>query len=127
MIDEIRQYLLQNAGMSEAAAESFLDRVEIVPFEHQGNVTLFLLLSGNEVHILPRKEFLGRAGSRKSIRPVIDNLLAQRGYLTTRIPLDTPAKDRTGERLGFTWTWRDDRYDYYILTRNPFDQKEKGT
>ncbi|MDR1613678.1 MAG: hypothetical protein LBT97_12980 [Planctomycetota bacterium] len=106
--------------MSEAMTEAFLDRVEIVPFEHQGHVTGYLLLSGNEVHILPKKEFRGRACSRKGIRPVVDRLLAQRGYLTTRIPLDTPAKNRTGERLGFTWTWRDDRFDYYILARNPF-------
>jgi hypothetical protein len=99
---------------------SMLGKFEVIPFEHNGEVTLYIVLAGNEVHLWSRPECRGRCLTRHKFADFSKRLLDERGYLTTRIPIGTPARDRTGERLGFTWTWRDERFDYYIKGNSEF-------
>lgn len=120
MLDFVEAHLRENVKMSEDEIADLMSRCEIREIEYQGAVTCALFISGNEVHLLAHPNHLGRAGSRRVIRDTIRALLAEKEFVTTRIPKDTPLRDRTGERMGFTHTWSDDRFDYYILTEVPY-------
>jgi hypothetical protein len=115
--------LSEQLGMTREAVTERLGAFEVIPFEYKGEITGYALLSGSEIHFWSKPEYRGHCGTRRELFDLFRRLLAKRHYLTTRIPIDTPPKDRTGERLGFTWAWRDDRFDYYILTDLPFRRR----
>jgi len=118
--DFVLQHLRENVKMDDDDLDDILSRFEIRNIEYQGAVTCALFISGNEVHLVPDPAHLGRVGSRRLVRDVFAALLEEKSFITTRIPIDTPSRDRTGERMGFTHTWSDERFDYYILTEVPY-------
>lgn len=122
-MDFIVDELCSQLKMSRQQAETALGALEIIPFEHNGEVTGAAVLAGNEIHFVSRPSKRGRVGTRKDIHLFLTDLFKKYDFLTTRIPKDTPKRDRTGERMGFTPTWSDNTYDYYILTELPYVRK----
>jgi hypothetical protein len=122
-MDSLIDDLASQLCLSREEARERLKKCEVIPFFRNGKVTMYFVLLGNEIHIWSHPEFRGRCLLRHGFADFLRHLLDEYGFLTTRIPIDTPARDRTGERVGFKWTWRDDRFDYYILTQPPFRGK----
>lgn len=120
MLEFIEAHLRDNVKMSPDEIDDLLSRCEIREIEYQGAVTCALFVSGHEVHLLAHPNHVGHVGSRRLVRDTFRALLAEKDFVTTRIPIDTPMRDRTGERMGFTYTWSDERFDYYILTEVPY-------
>lgn len=122
-MDFVEDLLRDELGFGAAEFDDFYKRAEIIPFEYNGEVTGVAVLFGNEIHFMAAPGKRGHCGSRRELMALFRSLLDRFDFLTTRIPISTPEKDRTGERLGFTYTWSDDRFDYYICTGLPYGRK----
>ena len=73
---------------------------------------------GTEIHVVVHPSHRHRVIRRHYARAVLAPLLAQHGYLTTRL---FAGEDATFvERFGFTYTWSDGVFDYYLLSTLPF-------
>ena len=116
----VMEHLLRDVKLNGSEISELLQRCEVREIEYQGAVSCALFISGNEVHLVGNPEYRGRTGSRRLVRDTFASLLEEKDFVTTRIPIDTPPRDRTGERMGFTHTWSDQRFDYYILTEVPY-------
>ena len=125
-MDFVYHILSEQLNLPEAEIESRLGALEIIPFEYNGTVTGCAVLAGCEIHFVAHPEHKGRCGTRKELFGLFSRLLDTHPYLTTRIPIETPKKDRTGERLGFTWTWHDGKFDYYVMTELPYARRKKN-
>lgn len=77
-----------------------------------------LMLRGTELHFAPAPWFRPR---RSVARRHVAELLSEHGYLTTRTLLDQT--NPLVKLLGFTPTWDDGKYQFYILTEPPFGEK----
>lgn len=119
-----KELLRAELGLGDEEFESFYKNARVIPFEYQGEMTGMTVLVGNEIHFLALPGKRGHCGSRRELMWLFESLLQEFDFLTTRIPIDTPPKDRTGERLGFTYTWSDERFDYYLCTGLPFGRKK---
>jgi hypothetical protein len=81
----------------------------------------FVITRGPEIHMLSIAE--RRAMSRRNIAQFVAPLLDKFGYCTTRVPL-SETDHRLREALGFSRTWSDDHFSYWVLMRLPY---QKGT
>lgn len=124
-MDFIEDVLRDELGFSGEDFARLYEKAKVIPFEYKGEVTGATVLMGNEIHFMAAPGKRGHCGTRKQLFALFNDLLDEHGFLTTRIPVSTPYKDRTGERLGFTYTWSDDRFDYYICTGLPYQRKTK--
>jgi hypothetical protein len=124
-MDFVEDVLRDELGFSGDDFARLYEQATVIPFEYNGEVTGATVLFGNEIHFMAAPGKQGRCGTRKELMALFKGLLDEHTFLTTRIPILTPYKDRTGERLGFTYTWSDDRFDYYICTDLPFGRKPK--
>lgn len=116
----VTEELCRQLKIDESEAEALLGAFEVLPFEYKGEVIGAAVFAGTEAHFLVNPARKGRCGIRREINRLFKLMLDRNGYLTTRIPVGTPEKDRTGARLGFTWTWSDGVFDYYIATELPY-------
>lgn len=82
----------------------------------------FVISKGSEIHIYP---FYAGAMSRKNIIDHLSPILAEFGFATTRTPI-TEQDDRLRTVLGFTETWRCNKYKYWAITELPFQRKDKS-
>jgi hypothetical protein len=99
------------------------DGWEIIPaFIEQTHVAT-AILKGNEIHFGIKKEFRKKLIQRKRTREYLQPLLERKSFLTTRVILNDKLKQNFVERLGFKNTWHDEEFQYYILTKLPFERK----
>ena len=82
------------------------------------------ILKGNEIHFGIKKEFRKKLIQRKRTREYLQPLLERKTFLTTRIVLKDLYKQRFVERLGFRKTWADDIFNYYMMTKLPFEREQ---
>ena len=82
------------------------------------------ILKGNEIHFGIKKEFRKKLIQRKRTREYLQPLLERKSFLTTRIVLKDLYKQRFVERLGFRKTWADDIFNYYMMTKLPFEREQ---
>ena len=82
------------------------------------------ILKGNEIHFGIKKEFRKKLIQRKRTREYLQPLLERKTFLTTRIVLIDLYKQRFVERLGFRKTWADDIFNYYMMTKLPFEREQ---
>lgn len=121
----VEAHLREDVKLNDEEIADLVSRCEIRDVEFNGVVTCAILLAGNEIHLIADPRHRGHAGSRRLVRDTFRALLEEKVFLTTRIPVDTPRRDRTGERMGFEHTWSDGRFDYYILTEVPYGKGEQ--
>jgi hypothetical protein len=76
-------------------------------------------LNGTEIHV----EFK-RTGviTRRKVREFLGPLIDQSGFLTTRCEAGDSRSRRFIEKIGFQFTWADDRFEYFLLDRLPFSK-----
>ncbi len=83
------------------------------------------MMHGPEIHIIVAPQWRGRAMSRRRVRAFLAPLLEQYGYLATRVLHNREEQRRFVERVGFTQTWSDSMFCYYMLTTLPFERRAK--
>lgn len=118
--EELLQPLLDGTGELDS---SVFDGWEVVPGYIDGEHAATALLKGTEIHfgIVPsfRRKAVLRERTREFLRPMFERL----GFLTTRVLLDAHAKKMFVERVGFTPTWADEKFQYYLLGQLPFARR----
>lgn len=83
----------------------------------------FCLSKGPECHILPLVD--GKSLTRRNILEFLSPLIAEFGYVTTRVPI-TETNHRLRTALGFEPTWTDENFAYFALTRLKYARIQKG-
>ena len=104
---------------SIGAEPDALDGWTIQTAQRAGEDVAFVLTRGPEIHMLSIAE--RRAMSRRNIAEFIAPLLDRFGYCTTRVPL-AEMDHRLRDALGFSRTWSDDNFSYWVLTRLPYQK-----
>lgn len=108
---------------SIGADPSSLDGWTVRTAQRDGEDCGFVLTAGPEIHILPLVP--GKSISRRNIIEHVGKLLAQFGYVTTRVPLaETDHRLRTA--LGFEHAWDDAQCSYWCMTRLRFAHTQQG-
>lgn len=93
---------------------------DITPYMDGGQVTGAGILKGFEFHFLSTPQFRIR---RDSLRAQLAPLLAKHGFLTTRVRHEDQENQRFNRLFGFAPTWSDDQFQYFIMTKLPFEGK----
>lgn len=101
------------------ADTSLLFDWEVVPAFVEGQHAATAIIKGTEIHFGLVPEFRNRV-TRGRIRAFLQPLLDRQGFLTTRVALEEPTKQRFVERVGFKPTWSDDRFKFYLLGELPW-------
>ena len=102
---------------------SLLNDWEAIPYYVDGRHAATALVKGTEIHFgaVPafRRKLILRRRTQEFLRPMFE----RRGFLTTRVQLDSHDKKRFVERLGFKPTWADEQFQYYLLGSLPFARR----
>jgi hypothetical protein len=114
MDQRLIDYLAGLGAMPDA-----LDGWAIKTAQRAGVDVAFVITRGPEIHMLSIAE--RRAMSRRNIAEFVAPLLDRFGYCTTRVPL-AETDHRLRIALGFTHTWSDDHFSYWVLTRLPYQK-----
>lgn len=88
--------------------------------QRNGKDVAIVIVKNCEIHFVSLDE--RKAMSRKNTLEFITPIFEKYGYVTTRVPSHT-TDHRLREHLGFTETWRDDNYIYFVLTELPFTKR----
>jgi len=98
-----------------------LDGWEPVPMVLAGKHAGTLIVKGMEVHfaLIERPTGSVKKAVREMLAPVFDRF----GMLTTRVPRAMGKHKRFVERLGFKQTWKDNEFEYYLLSALPWERK----
>lgn len=104
-------------GASEEALRAMLAEWEVLDYQQDGAPAGVAIVRGTEFHC---QTFPGFKLRRKAMREFLAPLLARHGHLTTRVAHGDTANQRFNKAFGFTRTWSDDRFHYFILTELPF-------
>ena len=115
-------------GVDADEAQRILDLWSPEPLTRGNELIGLGMLRGREIHFAVHP---GKIGSvlthRLSVREFLRGLLGKQDFLTTRIPLDNPFQNRFVKIVGFTPTWSDGSFNYYILTEAPFAPRKDST
>ena len=121
--NELLKPLFDNC--SEALPCDFNDW-EIIPGYVNKVHVATAILKGNEIHFGIKKEHRKRLIQRKRTREYLKPLLDRKVFLTTRIVLQDQHKQKFVERIGFKKTWADDLFNYYMMTKLPFEKENNA-
>lgn len=113
----ILQHLMEDHGASMAEAKAALQKWEIRQFA-LGE----LMLMENEVHFALHKDKRRVLGRLDELERVTTELLAEKGFLVTRLFKHDKPRRREVEFMGFKWTHADSDYDYFWMDQ-PFRRK----
>lgn len=104
---------LASLGADPACLEGWTIRTA----QRAGVDVAFVASLGPEIHFV---SLVGpRAMSRKNIAEHLGAVIQEHGYATTRVPL-AETNHRLREALGFTQSWADENYTYWVLTEAPY-------
>lgn len=117
------QYLRPILDAVGGADASAFDGWTVVPGFIDGQHAATAVVNGTEIHFALVPEFRHKAVLRQRTQEFIRPLLKQWGFLTTRVPLASRAKQRFVERVGFKQTWADEKFQYYLLGELPFARR----
>lgn len=87
-----------------------------------GKDVALTIVRGCEIHFCSLTE--RPAVSRKNVREAMQPVLAEFGYVTTRVPIAI-TDHRLREKLGFSFTWADHDFNYFSATALPFEKAPK--
>lgn len=92
-------------------------------FDDAGNEVAWVAQKGPEIHFQVREGYRHRGMQRHRIRAFAVERMADWGYLTTRVSHGDAINARFVERCGFTKTWSDKNFDFYMMDQLPFERK----
>jgi hypothetical protein len=90
----------------------------------KGQLVGQLYQAGSEFHTAPLVKPMGLGW--RLVRNKIRDYVQEHGFATTRVEKGDAESRTFQERVGFTYTWSDDRYEYFILARTPGTKRSRG-
>lgn len=118
--EELLQPVLDAAGGADASA---FTGWEVVPGYLDGQHAATAVVKGTEIHFAIVPQFRRKAVLRCRAQEFLRPLLERRGFLTTRVLLESEDNKRFVERVGFKPTWHDETFQYYLLGQLPFARR----
>lgn len=96
---------------------------DLAPLMVAGQHIGTLLVKGMEVHfgLLPGET--PKACVRRPVREMLAPAFSRFDMLTTRVPHGMQAEKRFVQRVGFQPSWRDDNFEYFVLSELPWERK----
>ena len=108
------------------------DTAEIAHVQHNGWAVRFMrvgdhsaayaAVKGSEVHFKVLAGKHREAMQRDRLRAFAQALLDEFVFLTTRVEVEDEANQRFVRFMGFTDTWSDATYKYFLMTALPFER-----
>lgn len=118
--EELLQPLIGDSGFDA----SVFDGWDVIPGYVNGEHAVTVVLKGTEIHFGVVPKFRRHvAVRREAAAQFFGPLITRMGFLTTRVLLDAHDKKRFVERVGFSPTWADEKFQYYLLGRLPFTRR----
>lgn len=99
---------------------------EVIPVVMDDRHAVTAVAKGTEVHVAVTDGYRPKACQRRAIRGFLKPLFDRHGFLTTRIPHHRLAQKSFVERVGFTPTWKDENFQYYMLASLPFERNSNA-
>lgn len=113
----LEQYLAELGASPDS-----LNDWKIHTAQRAGVDVAFVITRGPEIHMV---SLVGqRAMSRRNIAQFLNPIIDEHGYATTRVALDE-TDHRLRLALGFSQTWSDDHYTYWVLLKRPYDRQQQ--
>jgi len=125
LLQEVASQVSAEGGPPVAQALLALRHYEHRFFVNQAGELLGTVFNrGPEVHMYVREGARGRAITPRKLDMIFSTMLAEYGYVTTRVRSGSD-KIAFVTRMGFTPTWSDGLFDYFILTHSRFGGKDQ--
>lgn len=123
LIEPIVKTIERESGLERNTILTYLAAWEAVPATYEGRHVATAILKGTEIHFAFVDGWRPPSCQRRRIREFLAPLLDRRGFLTTRILHSKPEQKTFVKRVGFKPTWQDGTFEYYLLSRLPFERK----
>jgi hypothetical protein len=98
---------------------------DLAPLILDGKAIGSLLLQGMEVHFALFPGETPKASVRKAVRDMLAPAFSRFDMLTTRVPKGMSAEREFVLRVGFSYSWSDADFEYFVLTQLPWERKPK--
>ena len=116
-------WLAADAGKTVAELTSSFAGWDIIYLEEKGVPAAAAFMRGTEIHFVAAPEWRRRLIRRDNVRTFLAPLLERAGgMLTTRVLHGAAGPDQFVRRMQFVWTWADENFNYFALTRVPFQR-----
>lgn len=122
ILEPLVEQIADDGIISTREAGKLVEGWDAVPYEVDGVLHGAAMLNGSEIHFAMRPEWRGKSITRRRAREFLRPLLDRLGFLTTRV--EVGLDDAFVRRIGFTPTWSDGTFQFYMMTREPFAKKE---
>jgi hypothetical protein len=103
-----------------------LEDWDVIPVQADGQHAATVVAKGTEIHIAVVEGYKPKSSQRGVIRGFLKPLFDQHEFLTTRVPHHRLAQKKFVQRVGFKPTWKDENFEYYMLTSMPFERKNNA-
>jgi hypothetical protein len=123
LLEPIISSIRKGTSLPRQEIEKFLNDWEVIPVIADCVHAATVIAKGTELHIALAEGYKPKACQRRVIKSFLQPLFDKHGFLTTRIPHHRLPQKRFVERVGFKPTWKDDIFEYYMLTSMPFERK----
>lgn len=123
LLEPVISSIRKGTSLPRQEIEKFLIDWEVIPVVADSVHAATVIAKGTELHIALAEGYKPKACQRKVIKGFLQPLFDKHGFLTTRIPHHRLTQKRFVERVGFKSTWKDDVFEYYMLTSMPFERK----
>lgn len=123
LLEPVISSIRKGTSLPRQEIEKFLNDWEVIPVIADNVHAATVIAKGTELHIALVEGYKPKACQRRTIKSFLQPLFNKHGFLTTRIPHHRLPQKKFVERVGFKPTWKDDTFEYYMLTSMPFERK----
>jgi hypothetical protein len=126
LLEPIISSIRQGSNLAKQDIVNYLKDWDVIPVEADGQHAATVIAKGTELHIAVADGYKPKSSQRRAIHGFLKPLFDHHGFLTTRIPHHRLAQKRFVQRVGFKPTWKDENFEYYMLTSMPFERKRNA-
>ena len=123
LLEPIISSVRKGTALSRWAILDYFADWDVFPFEKDGQHVWTMVAKGTEVHFALIPGWRPAASMRGSVRNFLQPVFDRHGFLTTRIAHGRVKQKEFVKRIGFTPTWKDGDFEYFMLDSLPFERK----
>jgi hypothetical protein len=123
LLEPIVASIRQGLPLAKQDVLKYLEDWELIPVEADGQHAATVIAKGTEIHIAVVEGYKPKSSQRRAIHGFLKPLFDRYEFLTTRVHHHRLAQKRFVQRVGFKPTWKDENFEYYMLTSMPFERK----